>query len=53
MSVKQGLTEDVYVRALQDPRDMVKAGLLESQSSVALLSPVATTSHGNASGYGL
>src|SRR5262249_60480645 len=35
MPPKRGLPEDVYGSALQDPRDTVKAELLESQSPVA------------------
>ena len=34
MSEKQGTWEGVYSVALQDPRDMVKAGLPEPQSPV-------------------
>jgi hypothetical protein len=45
MLVKRRTTEDVYVVALRDPRDMVKAILLEPQSpAMSMPYPLHTTS---------
>ena len=45
MLVKRRTTEDVYVVALRDPRDMVKAILLEPQSpAMSMPHPLNTTS---------
>jgi hypothetical protein len=45
MLVKRSTTEDVYVVALRDPHDMVKALLLEPQSpAMSMPHPLNTTS---------